>query len=210
MPTVQELKAQLAEAERKEAEELNRKIKAYIQRKDTFIKACVNQFIAMQKELIALKTQAFHESAGINELMYKLYDRTKPENAKSFTIQNEDKTMKIVAEDSTRLTFAPEANVGLEMIYECLKDKYASRNKKMYTIIDTILKRKRAGNYDPRMLVDLRELEKVVDDERYSKALKILTDNQILEKTGVYVRVSIKDKLGKWEDVSLQFSSLKI
>ncbi len=210
MSKITELKRQLAEEERKEQIEKHRKKAEYISIKNTFVNVYVNQFIAFKKELTALKSEVFGQGEELDRRMYDLYDRKKNTDAKSFSVQNEDKTMKIVIEDAERLTFKPEANVGLEMIYECLKDKFATRNKKMYTIIDTILKRKRAGNYDPRMLVDLRDVEKVVDDARYSTALEILTENQILEKTGVYVRAFKKDKTGKWEDISLQFSALKI
>lgn len=208
MSKVKELEKQLAEARKTEREEKLKQQLEYKTKKDTFVHAMVNQFVVLNKEMTALKENVFTQGYELHKDMYKIFDRSPKDDQKTHTLQNEDKTEKIVIEHSENLVFTEEANVGIDMMHEVLKSKYESRNKGMYRIIDKLLTRNSKGDYDPKLLVKLRELEPEINDTRFSKAIEILNDSQTVDKTALYVRAYRKNDTGKWKDITLQFSSL--
>lgn len=208
MSKVKELEKQLELAREEERKVKLKKQENYVTKKDAYVNEYVSQFIRLNQEMKDLKNKVFTQGVEINKVRYDVYDRTPNPDQKTHTLQNEDKSKKIVIEYSENLVFTDESTVGIEMLQEVLKDKYESRNKSMYKIIDKLLTRNSKGDYDPKLLVKLRELEPEINDTRFSKAIEILNLSQTVDKTALYVRAYQKTETGKWKDIPLQFSAL--
>lgn len=205
----EQLRQELAQIEASEKRALEQKQKAYVNKKDAFVTTMVKQFIANQEQLKLLKDNVFTQGLEIHQELYEVFQREPKENQKSFSIQSEDKLSKIILENAERLVFDEKAEVGIDLMHDVLKKKFETRNKGMYQIIDKLLSRNSQGDYDPKLLVKLRQFEADVNEPDFTRAIDILTEAQVVDSTSLYVRAYTRVNItSKWKDISLQFSSL--
>lgn len=207
MSKVAELRKKLAEAEAEEKTQLATRKREYNKRVDSFIESGVKWALEMSESLSNKKESLYKEGLELDGELYTIYDRTPNYEQKSFTLQNSTKSNKIVISNAEKLTLNESSKVGIELMHEVLKNKFESRNKGMYNIIDKLLTRNSKGDYDPKLIVKLRQLESEINDPNFSKALKILTDAQEVDSTTLYIRFYYKDKLDKWKNIKIRFSS---
>lgn len=205
---IKQLEAKLAKLRQEEDKKIQKQRAEYENKKADFLNQTINAFKACNRELTTLKNRAFADGAIINNLMYSLYNMKKNDAQKTFKIENEEKTQKVVIERAERLVFTEEAKVGIDLMRSTLKKKFASRNQSMYQIIDKLLSKNAKGDYDPKMVVKLKSFEKQVSDPNFTKAIDILTQSLTVDSTALYVRAYEKNDKGSYEDISLQFSSL--
>ncbi|TDL99599.1 MAG: hypothetical protein C4K58_06825 [Flavobacteriaceae bacterium] len=110
-------------------------------------------------------------------------------------------------ERKERLKSLPK-KVGIEEIRKFFKTKFESRGKAAYALLDAILSKNNAGDYDPKLLVKLRGQVREINDETLTKAFEQVEESLVVVGTSTYVRVYKKDNLNKWKDISLNFSAL--
>ena len=203
----EELQKELAAIEAEEQKATKMAHLNYVKRRDSLISEGLIAFKQIHNRMSEFKVDLMSAGAALREEMWKLND-VEAKDQKRFSITNEQGTGKLVFEYSERMMFDETADAGIELLQTVLKDKFESRNKTMYQVINKLLTRTRTGDYDPKMLIQLRGFEKQIDDPRFSKAIKILTDAQKVHKTSNYVRAYVKNEQGQWKDISLQFSAL--
>lgn len=202
-----ELRKQLAIAEAEERKEKLKLEKAFKGRKEEFVNDTVSIFTALQKSLIDLKKSAVTEGNRLWEEMFALEGK-EPKEQKQFSLMNGDKTKKIVVDRAERFGFNEEAIVGIQGVKEFFKAKFASRSKLAYSILDKLLIKNGAGDYDPKLLSKLRSEVKEINDPELTKSFSIIENNQVVVGTALYLRAYEKDEKGKWKDIVIQFSSL--
>jgi hypothetical protein len=202
-----ELRQQLAIVEAEERTEKLKKEKAFKKRKEGFVNETVGIFKDLQSSLIDLKTTSVTEGNRLWEQMFALEDQ-KPKEQKQFSLMNNDKTRKIVVDRAERFGFNEEAIVGIQGVKEFFKAKFANRSKLAYSILDKLLIKNGAGDYDPKLLSKLRSEVKEINDPELTKSFAIIENNQVVVGTALSFRAYEKDEKGKWKDIVVQFSSL--
>lgn len=198
-----------AELERREKEEKQNRIAARNQfeaDKNNFAQFTSSKFLQLHSELQELKEYTITEANKLYNRMYEINDRD-PKETKSFTLKNSDDTIKVTVERQERFEFTEEAAVHINAIKEIFKQKFEARHKGMYNLLDSLLIKSK-GEYDPKLLAKARRQVRELGDEALINEFDKLDDCQKVIGSAMYCRLHVRDAKGKWDDVSLQFSSL--
>jgi len=206
--SVEELQALLEEKQKEQKLLQKRKIKAFEQEKNDFVEVTVNSFKEVHKELKHLKYSTLDKASEMYKRLFELHEKEMPKNRKSFSLQNEDKTKKIVIDRPEKMAFTEEAYVAIEGIKEFFRKKFAERSKLVYSILDTIMSKNKEGDYDPRLLAKIRKEVREINDPELTKNFELLENSQVVVGIAQYVRAYEKDENGKWKDIVIQFSAL--
>lgn len=206
--TTAELRQHLEQKEKEERKLKDQARRKYEKDKDAFVASFVSQAAQFHAELKQFKTAAIARGNELHDLMFEVFEKEAKE-LKSFTIMNEEKTMKVVVERAERHGFNETAEVAIAEIKDVLRAKFEGRNKGMYEIIDSILMKNTKGDYDERLVAKLRRHEETVDDKRFSEALDTLANAYYTTNSGTYIRAyKLNQESNKWDDIVLQFSAL--
>jgi hypothetical protein len=198
-----------AELERREKEEKQLQVAArnnFEADKNNFTRHTSSKFLQLQQELKELKEYTITEANKLYNRMYEINGKD-PKETNSFSLKNSDDTVKVTVERQERFEFTEEAGVHINAIKEIFKHKFEARHKGMYNLLDGLLIKSK-GEYDPKLLAKARRQVRELGDEGLIEEFDKLDDCQRVTGTALYCRLYTKDAKGKWEDVSLQFSSL--
>tara|TARA_Y100000782_G_scaffold111876_1_gene140916 strand:- start:9606 stop:10253 length:648 start_codon:yes stop_codon:yes gene_type:complete len=202
-----ELERLLDEKRKKENQEQTRKKRKYTEDRDRFVLEMAERFSLLSRELKQLKNEAITRSGEFRDRAYDLQHRT-PKKQRQFSLITEDGNCKLVVENQDHSAFNEHAQVAIERIKEILYNKFASRNKAMYNIINNILMKNNRGDYDPKLVAKLRKHEEDINNPEFSQALNELSKSYYSTGTATYLRVYVKDENNRWQDIPMQFSSL--
>lgn len=190
----------------KDAEEQKERNK-YEADKEAFLILTASKFKQLSADLKTLKDFTIIEANKLYNKMYELNDQI-PKEQKSFSFKNKAGNAKVTVDRQERFEFNEEASVHINAIKDIFKDKFSDRNKGLYNILDGLLIKGTGGDYDPKLLAKARQQVKALGDEKLIEEFDKLADCQRVTGTSLYCRVHVLNELGKWQDVSLQFSNL--
>jgi hypothetical protein len=200
-----EIEAFLKQKKASEIKQQESRKKAYEADKENFLKEVLTRFTEVQGILLTLKTETITHSENFNTLKYELEGKAVKE-AKSFELKND--TVKIIVENQERFDFNDTAIVHINAIKDIFREKFESRNKGFYNLLDGILMKNSKGEYDAKLLNKARRQAKELGDEALMVEFDKLNDCLVVVGTAKYVRVYLKDDKNRWKDISLSFSSL--
>lgn len=202
-----DLKAELEKREKETKAKAEAERKAYEKDNEDFLSQTMSKFQQLRSELKELKEYTIKEANKLYHRMYEINDKEAPE-VNTFSRISNDQKLKITVDRQDKMKFTDEASVHINAIKDIFKDKFEDRNKGMYKILDGLLIKGSKGEYDPKLLAKARRQVRELGDENLIAEFDKLDGCQIVEGTSLYCRAYIKNAHGKWEDVSLNFSSL--
>lgn len=203
--SAQEIEIYLKQRKGEEQQQAGYRKKEYTANKDNFLKELTASYLKFQAELTALKSDAILQAENFNFLKYDLEGKPVKE-AKSFELKND--AFKVVVEIQERFDFTDEAIVHINAIKDIFRQKFETRNKGFYNLLDGILMKNGKGDYDVKLLTRARRQVRELGDDALIGEFDKLTDCQIISGSVKYIRVYIRAN-NKWKDVSLNFSSLE-
>lgn len=203
-----ELEKLLADKRKEEQKLQDAKKREYEHRRDSFIHLCISQASALHDELRKFKRTCVETGNELHDLMYEVYQK-EPKELKTFSLISSDGKYKVEIDRAERQNLDETAEVHIDAIKEVLREKFASRNKTMYNIINDILIKNNAGDYDERLVAKLRKHETDINDKRFSDALDGLAKSYYVSGTSTYARFYSKSEdTNAWQHINIQFSSL--
>lgn len=202
-----EVKEYLANLEKEEQKKADREKKEYTAEKDQFLLTSIEAAESYNAALSELKKNVLLKANEFYNRMYEIQGKD-PKETKSFSLKNSDDTLKVTVDRQERFEFTEEAMVHINAIKDIFKDKFAERNKGLYNILDGLLIKGSKGEYDPKLLAKARRQVRDLGDVKLIAEFDKLDDCQRVTGTAMYCRFYKKNQKGKWEDISLQFSSL--
>jgi hypothetical protein len=205
--TEQELEALLTKKREEKKKALAEEKKKYQQDKDALLKKTAETFLELQDIMRGLKAETIRDSNELYERMYKIEGKDPKEN-KSFTLKDSADSIKVTVERQERFEFNDEAIVHINAIKDIFKEKFAKRNQGLYEILDGLLIKGSNGEYDPQLLAKARNQVRKLGDEALINEFDKLDDCQKVTGSALYCRLHVRNANKRWEDVSLQFSSL--
>jgi hypothetical protein len=203
--SVEELKAAIAEKEKAQKNDSERRKEAYIADRDKFITETVNKLEAFRTMLKEFKEETFISGKTLHEQMFDIFGREHKE-LQSFHLETENGQYKLQFERRPIFKFDETAQVGIDLIKEILDKEY--KGEKSYKHLQDILTKNSQGDYDERLVAKLRKRESEIEDRRFPEALNILSAAQYISGTALYVRGYKRNDNKQWEELSIQFSSL--
>jgi len=206
--TEDQLVKMLADKRKAAEAETQKKKRVYEKKKDIFVQDVAQHFIRLAENLKETKDRITEKGTNLHKEMYEIYGKEE-KNQNSFSIESADGKFKVVIENQERQSFNEHAEVHINTIKEILRNKFESRNKSMYNIIDSILMKNRTGEYDERLVAKLNKHRESINNKDFDAALDALANCYVTFDSSTYVRAYQKDKTGKWESINIQFSSIK-
>lgn len=179
----------------------------YESQKNEFVNSIKDAFQEQAEVLKQIKLRAIGKAQDLQKQIYAINGKEAKEQ-KSFQIKNKEDTCKVVLETQDRFEFTEEAQIHIDSIKEQFKEKFASRNKGFYNLLDSILMRNTKGDYDPKLLAKARTEVRKLDDTVLIEEFDKLSNCLRVTGSAIYCRVYEKDEHKKWKDISLNFSSL--
>lgn len=205
--SAKDLKAELERREQAEKRKAEAERKAYNDDNEAFLEQSIAKFQQLRNELKTLKDYTIKEANKLYHRMYEINDKEAPE-VNTFSRVSKTGQIKIMVDRQEKMKFTDEASVHINAIKDIFKEKFAGRNKGLYNILDGLLIKGSKGEYDPKLLAKARRQVRELGDDKLITAFDKLDECQIVEGTSLYCRAYIKNAKDKWEDVSLNFSSL--
>lgn len=202
-----EIKAYLENQEKAEKAEKQKAKKQYEADKKDFLTHSESKFQQLHNELKELKEYTIAEANKLYERMYKINGK-EPKEVNSFSLKNQDDTVKVTVDRQERFEFTEEAMVHINAIRDIFKNKFAERNKGLYNILDGLLIKNSKMEYDPKLLAKARKQVRELGDDNLIAEFDKLDECQRVTGSSMYCRLHIRDDKKQWKDVSLQFSSL--
>lgn len=202
-----ELQAELERRQQAEKDGLAKAKKQFRADKDNFTLHAGSKFKQLQKELTELKQYTIREANKLFDRMYTIEGK-EPRETKSFSLKNEDDTIKVTVDRQERFEFNEEATVHINAIKDIFREKFEARHKGMYNLLDGLLIKGTKGEYDPKLLAKARKQVRELGDDNLISEFDKLDDCQRVVGTSLYCRLYMRDDKSKWQDISLQFSSL--
>ena len=207
--SVSDIENLLAEKRKTERAEKAKRLKEYEADKGSFLTHTSSKFLSLQNKMAELKKYTI---AKANELWQELHDmngKALKEDQKQFTLKNEEDTLKVTVDMQEKFEFTEEAIIHINSIRDRFREKFANRNKGLYDILDGLLLKNSKQEYDPKLLAKARLQVRKLEDTQLIEDFDKLDECQRVTGSSLYCRVYHRKEVnGKWEDISLQFSSL--
>lgn len=202
-----ELKAELAKREKEEKAKTEAEQKAYDKDNEDFIVHSISKAKQLHTELAEFKDLTIREANNLYHRMYELQGKEAKE-VKQFSRISKCGTMKVTVDMQERFMFTDEAEVHLSAIQEIFKNKFQDRNKGFYNFFEKVMMRNTKGEFDPKLLYKAKKEARELGEQSIIDELSKLDECQRVIGTSLYCRFYVKDSKNKWQDVSLNFSSL--
>lgn len=203
--TEAELAAELAR--RKEDRKLKQQKleQTFTKDKDDYLQSTAFKFISLSNELKNLKIYTITEANKLWNRMYSIQGKDAKE-VNTFTLKSDN--FKVTVDRQERFEFTEEAIVHIQTIKDIFAVKFAERNKGFYKFLESILMRNSKGEFDPKLLAKGRQQVNELGDVALIEEFEKLENCQRVVGSSLYCRAYLKDELGKWKDINVQFSSL--
>lgn len=181
--------------------------KAYEKDNGTFIGQSIAKARQLHNELKNFKDFTIREANKLYTRMYDLQGK-EPKEQKQFSRISSCGKFKVTVDMQERFIFTDEAEVHLSTIQEILKSKFEARNKGFYKFFERIMMRNSKGEFDPKLLYKAKKEARELGEKAIIDEIDKLDECQRVVGTSLYCRFYEKDERGKWQDISLNFSSL--
>lgn len=203
-----ELEALAASKRADEKKEKEKQLRFHEKKKEAYLQATVVGCIDISTTMRDLKKEVIEHGQEIILNAYELKGQ-EPKSHKSVSIISEDRCSKVEIQALDKLVPTEFTAVAIDKIKEILTRKFASRNKWQWRVVEALLTKNKAGEYDGRLLVKLRSIARDGDDPELLKAIDELTDSFDVAGVSQYCRVyHRKSEKDKWEHINLQFSTI--
>lgn len=173
--------------------------------KDDYLQSTAFKFISLSNELRDLKIYTITEANKLWDRMYSIQGKEAKE-VNTFTLKSDN--FKVTVDRQERFEFTEEAIVHIQTIKDIFAVKFAERNKGFYKFLESILMRNSKGEFDPKLLAKGRQQVNELGDVALIEEFEKLENCQRVVGSSLYCRAYLKDELGKWKDINVQFSSL--
>jgi hypothetical protein len=204
--TTSELEQLLNQKRQEEFEKQQKADAEYEKQGDLLVNSIVDYHIEKRAELIAYKElQTENLYAHIKQAYTKNGKELKEQ--KTYTEYSNNKKRKVQVIESDKLDFSIEANVHIDSIKEILKEKFKGQDD-LYDFVDSILTKNKDGDYSPQLLSKAKRKAKKLNDMQLVEEFEKLENCQIVVGISRYMRAYEKDKNGKFQAISINFSSL--
>lgn len=203
-----ELAAALKKKRKAERSQREEKVATYKRLRDTYLNTVFGKMEELSPTLIEFKSESVKLGLEMHALMYEVYDREKRE-LDNYTIADDDGLRKVVVERHHVCQYDETAEVAVGIIQQVMKDRFSGRNKGMYNILNDLLIKNDAGDYDEKMVAKLRKHQEEVNDPRFIEALDLLAAAYKPVGSRMYIRAySRPTKAGKWREKVMNWSAM--
>lgn len=206
--TVEELEAALASKKQIDQEAEEKRKQQLTTEENNLVNSIVDEYVQQNENLSTLKELQAEAIVNHNKKMYASLGKELKET-KTITLGTDNGQRKVELVYSDLLGFNSQAPIHIDAIKDILKEKFSDVDPGFYDFVDSILIKNTKGDYDPKLLVKARQkAAKLKNPETLLEEFDKLEKCRIVIGKSRYVRAYQKDENNKWQNISLNFSSL--
>ncbi len=193
------------EQERKEKQKTERE--CYKQISNDAVIVVFDRLLAVSKELEKVKKEVYESLDAALQLKKEVYNTKEEQQTHSFSTLDGKKTIKIGYRVNEG--WDDTLNSGIEKIREFLntlaKDEDSAN---MLEMVMSLLRRDQKGNLKASRLLELKQLNKKYNNEKFAEGLSILDAAYRPQRTCTFVEAIYKDENGKQQNLPLSISTV--
>lgn len=203
--TVEELEQMLAQKKQKQSAKRKAEREAYELDRDQFVNRMMSDAIAysgIMKDFKQELTEAFEAHAE------KLanYGGIRTNSKGGFSLTTSDNKYRIRRKRSTTPEWDERSKKGEEMILSFLKEKIT--DEAVHKLVMSFLERNEAGELEYSRVMNLLKMKDEFDDKRWLNGLELVQESYSISLRSYSYEFFEKTEEGKWESVSINFSSI--
>lgn len=202
-----ELRAHLKRVEAKERAEQKRKKTEYEANRNHTVTVLLEQAMELHKNLKVFKGLV-EEKMDEQAIKLNEYGLMRGNSKGGFSITNEADTFRIRRLRETNPTWDERSAKGVELIKDFLHDAVKKRAEKEFNLLMSFLEKNHAGDLEYQKVMILLSHEESYYDPRWKEGLRLVKESYKVVLKGFGYQFEIKTPEGKWETMSLNFSSL--
>jgi len=184
-----------------------RMIKDSDKKRDRFVEKRVSDWKKEQARLKAFKTKLFKEFYGYVSEMLAQHGVNHGGEKGNVTVRNYSGNLRIELQVANLITFNEEISAAKAIIDACIHEWSKGVNVNLSALILQAFQVDDQGKVSVSKVLGLRRV--AIKDERWKRAMEILTDAITIESTKKYIRVYERsEEDGQWQALSLDFAAL--
>jgi hypothetical protein len=208
--TPEQVEALQAQLQAKQAKVLKEKEKAkskYERERDRNINNIVklarglNEKLTDFKRSISLTMESQHEA--LTE-----YGEIRSNSKGGFSITSSDGMMRVTRTRDTEPFWDERGTKAVAMLKEFLEETAKKRDRDLFEILMGFLSRNEKGDLEYAKVFQLLKHRNAFADPRWTEGLNLLEESFQVNLRGYGYEIKVKDEQGKWQNISLNFTSL--
>lgn len=206
---IEQLRKALEKKEKKERAAQQREKKEYeISRNETVIDLS-QEALELHELLHDFKTRV---QKDIEEQSVKLaqYGEIRSSSKGGFQIKSDNEFYRIRRTRDTKPTWDERSNKAVELIKNFLQDTVKKRAEKEFNLIMGFLEKNKEGDLEYQKVMMLLSHSDNYTDPRWIEGLRLLRESYKVVLKGFGYYFDQKNSEGKWESISLNFSSITL
>lgn len=205
--TTEQLEQLLADRKKKERTERENKKKEYEIHRDGTISELMYQANELADILSKFKNKVHlimdEQASALGE-----YGKIPTHSKGGFSISSKDGQKRIIRRRDTDPVWDERANKAVELIKDFLSDTVKKRDAKLHEILMGFLERNDKGDLEYAKVMSLIQYENSFDNPRWREGLQLIRESYSLSFKAYGYEFKTKNSAGKWETLTLNFSSL--
>lgn len=206
--TIDEMRAAVAEADKKIQKKREQEKNQYISNRDVNISGLISKAKEINNQMANFK----FETAQLMQLQEEAlngYGLLRSNSKGGFSISNASGTMKIKRRRDTEPSWDERGQKGIDMLKDFLSDTVKKRDQSLYEILIGFLEKNKQGDLEYSRVMELLKHEEKYTDQRWVEGLKLLKESYSNLMKGYGFQFYHKPKDGdKWEAINLSFASI--
>lgn len=205
----EQLKAQLAEEEKKEAANIAREQASYQAMKDDFLSRHFEKLQELSRLMLEEKRIIFEESAELDEMQQRLY-KVKLDR-KSRTLTHSDNSISLKIGNRMNDGYDDSVEIGIEKVREFLRTLATDeKSSRLVNAITRLLAKDQKGTLKASKVLELEKLANEEQNDAFSEGIRIIKAAYRPVATCQFVEVKYRDENDKECTLPLSMSAMDI
>lgn len=208
-PTIEELRAQLKEAEAEELREKEAKKKTYLKTRDALAKELIQDANELSGLIEKFKEASWAKVKAFRSEMLEYGELRKGEGQQNYSFTNSDDTCKIDVSVQAKMQFDERAASAEVHLKNFLNSFVKKKDLPTYELVTSLLEKNgKTGQYDISNINRLYQLEDRFDNEDWKKAIRLFKESYRETGSSSYIRFYLRDAKSKWKMIPLNIASI--
>lgn len=202
-----ELKAQIENKEKADAQRVQRERENYKDLVDVTVKNSVSRLQKLSAEMQRIKQETFAEFDALIKMKDELFKTKSDRQSDTFTTANGE--MSLTLGNRVNEGWDDTVEVGIKKVKEFLSTLAKDENSAMLVqTVMSLLTKDRKGNLRAAKVLELRKLAERSDNADFKDGLRIIEEAYRPQVTCQFIQVEVKDDEGKMKKVPLSLSAM--
>ena len=174
--------------------------------RDQLVREIADKALALQAAMKAFRDDAMGDMAAFVQLSAEQYGAKLGGNKGNLTLTSYDGRFKVQRQVSETLVFDERLQAAKSLVDECITEWTEGSRDEIRALINDAFQVDQEGRINTGRVLSLRRLK--INDERWCRAMKAVSDSLQVAGSKAYVRVYERREDGKYEAIPLDMAAL--